>query len=172
MFSKNWVVKFAVFTPVRNDLKRPRNYLTMEMVVWLNSQILISEHRHAHTFFPAYQRIPKSKVYGSNGKGGNQCNHKLSNSNTTDRRRDAMGSCNFSEYGYWQQRTHCYRPDLKASNDRTNPTSPERRPNYFKSHAVQQTSRSNTLSCYMGKWNNLRNFADGILLQKTRNRTQ
>ena len=34
------------------------------------------------------------------------------------------------------------------------------------------TSRSNTLSCYMGKWNNLRNFADRTLLQKTRNRTQ
>jgi len=31
-FSKNCVVKFAVFTPVRNDLKRPRINLTLDMV--------------------------------------------------------------------------------------------------------------------------------------------
>ena len=69
------MVKFAFLTPVRNNLKRPRNYLMLDMVGWLNSQILISEHTHAQTFFHAYQRIPKSKVYGSNGKGGNRRNH-------------------------------------------------------------------------------------------------
>lgn len=42
---------------------------------------------------------------------------------------------------------------------------------YLSKH-TNLTSRSNTLSCYMGKWNNLRNFADRTLLQKTRNRTQ
>ena len=133
-------------------------------------QISTRENEHRCRFsFPPTTGPPRvhGKLYGGNGKGGDQCNH--TSSNTLERRRDAMGRCNFSKHGYCQPRTHCHRLDLKATD--ASKVMLYKHQGYLPK-PPDFRGQSHALSCHIREWNNLHTSADGNLWQTTKNRQQ